>query len=188
MGNNKDLVSAGKPKVGGAVFKAPKGTTVPTDAVSSLAEAYVSAGYCSEDGVTNSNSITVNDVKAWGGDIVLSAQTEKKDTFKFKLIEGLNPEVLKIVHGEKNVEGNLESGISVKVNSDEHDDFVWVVDMIMKGGILKRIVFPSAAVTAIEDVAYQDSGAIGYGITLTAHPDKDGNTHYEYISKPTNTL
>ena len=44
-------VTAGKPKVGGALFRAPAGTALPTDAVTALAEAYKCLGYVSEDGV-----------------------------------------------------------------------------------------------------------------------------------------
>lgn len=184
---DKNNVSTGKPKIGGAIFRAPLGTKLPTDVITALDPGFESLGYISEDGLTNSNSMESDKVKAWGGDTVMTTETGKEDDFGFTLIEATNVNVLKSVYGDDNVSGTLDDGISIKANSKEQEQVSWVIDMILKGGIVKRIVVPSAAITEVGEIVYNDTDPIGYETTISALPDKDGNTHFEYIKKSTST-
>lgn len=185
--NTAANVSVGKPKIAGAVYCAPKGSTLPTDATTALDAAFKALGYVSEDGVTNTNSPETETIKAWGGDVVLTTLTGKADQFKLTLIESLNTDVLKAVYGSSNVSGSTAAGLSVRANSTMPAASAWVIEMILTGNIAKRIVIPEAQIAEIGDIVYKDSEAIGYELTLNALPCaglNDGDTHIEYIKAP----
>lgn len=183
---NSQNVTAAKPKIGGAVFMAPIGSTLPTNATGDLDAAFVELGYVSEDGVTNSNSPESDVIKAWGGDTVLTLLKSKDDTYSFTLIEAMNVNVLKMVYGENNVTGtDLATGISIKANAQDLESHAFVIDMILKGDVMKRVVIPNAKVSEVGDITYSDSDAVGYETTLFCSTDTEGNTHYEYIQNAT---
>lgn len=187
--NTSTNVSLGKPKTGGAVFIAPIGTSLPTNSYSELSSDYVCCGYISEDGVTNSRSIESEEIKAWGGDIVYSAQTGRSDNFQMQFIEAKNSAVLQLFNGDDNVTGSLtsETGIVITANNVALTEHVYVIDMIMRqdstftSGVPKRIVIPIGLVSETEDVTYRDNEVVAFGVTITGTPDASGNSHYEYI-------
>ena len=178
---NEAYVSAGKPKVGGAIFVADTDATLPTSATATLASGFEGLGYCEESGVTQSRSSSTDSANAWGGDKVLITETDTEETTQFTLIEVMNINVLKEVFGADNVSGTLETGITIQSGADSHKARAWVIDMVLKNDALKRIVIPKGTVTEIGDVVYNDTDPIGYPITITAASDSSGNYHYEYI-------
>ena len=179
--NNATNVTVGKPKVGGAVYWAPLGSSLPTSAAASLDAAFKPLGYVSEDGVTNNNSPESDKVKAWGGDTVLTLQTDRPDTFSMTLLESLNVNVLNVIYGANNV---VEAGgaITVKATAEEMTFGSWVIDMVVRGSRAKRIVIPNGTITELGDIAYKDSEATGYAVTITDVPDTNGVYHYEYVA------
>ena len=183
MGNTASYVSAGKPKSTGAIWVAPKGTTLPVSTSEALDASFKCLGYVSDAGVVNSTSLETNKIKAWGGDTVLVILSSKEDTYKFTLIEVKNLDVLKFVYGSGNVSGSLATGLAITANNDQPEEVTLVIDMIMSDNTSKRVVIPSASISAVGDITYADNSAVGYETTLDCVPDGDGNTHYEYMLK-----
>lgn len=185
MANTAANVTTGKPGVNGAIYVESTSTaSLPTDATTALT-GFTSLGFISEEGLTNANTFTSNAIKEWGGATVLTVNTDYEDTFSFTLLEALNVDVLKEVFGSGNVSGTLSTGITVGVKPEQMKAKKWVVDMVMNGGILKRICIPAGAISEIGEINYRTDEAVGYNVTLTCTPDSSGKTHYEYIKQPT---
>src|SRR5690349_12761799 len=84
------MTTASNVQVGvtGAVRVAPTGTTLPTNTSASPHASFDEVGYISEDGVTQSVSEDITDLKAWqNGDVVRKIQTSHDLTFQFTMIE-----------------------------------------------------------------------------------------------------
>lgn len=185
--NSASNVTAGKPKVEGAIYTAltSASLTLPTDTDTALASGYECVGYVSEDGVKRAKEISAESIKAWGGDTVLRTRTANDTSFTFKLIEYLKKIVQQIAYGASNVTGDLSTGMAVQDKPAYSGDHrVWVIDQIMTGNVKSRIVIPDAIVTAIGEIVYKDSEAAGYEVTLGTIPDSSGVTVYEYLKTP----
>ena len=182
---NSSNVSVGKPRIVGGIYRAPKGSTLPTDAVSTLDAAFESLGYIAEGGVENNFTSESESYRAWGGDVVIAYTTETTDTFAFGMIETVaNEEVLKTWFGNANVSGTLATGITARANSAELDESVYVIDMTLRGGVLRRIVIPNGKLSERGSVTYADEEIVTYPATITAQAGSDGDTHKEYTQAP----
>lgn len=180
--NDADNVSFGKPKATGAVFVAPIGTTLPTNAHMSLNAAFKGLGYVSEDGLVNSVEADTEEVNAWGGDLVLVGQTTFKETFTVNLIE-TNSEALKVYYGADNVVVEGNGSITVTQSNEMLPNVSVVFDLVLTGGRIKRIVLPNAQIADRSgEITYVDGEAIAYPAMFVAYPDENGDTHKEYIA------
>ena len=183
--SNASLVTAAKPGVqGGVSFAAPTGTTLPTDVATVLAAAFVKHGYISEDGLTDTEDISSDDIPAFGGDTVLIVVTSRKHTFALTFIQSLDPDVQREVYGADNVEVDEATGLTmIRRNGATMPRRVFVFELLLTGGKVKRIVVPEGQVTERGDVVYSDGEPVGYEVTISAYPSDlfDGDTAREYL-------
>lgn len=180
MPNDATNVAVGKPKVGGAVFIAPLGTPLPTDAISELDPAFECIGYISEDGVTVTEERDSESINAWGGDSVYTTQSSYSESFAFTPIE-INPVVAKAQYGDENV--TVEDGkMSIVHNSKEVPAKEIVIETVPNSKTLDRFVVPNAKLTEKGDLSLTDSDPMGRESTFAAQPDEAGNTAYEYLA------
>lgn len=180
--NDADNVSFGKPKSSGAVWVAPIGTPLPTNAHVSLNAAFKGMGYVSEDGLVNSVEADTEEVNAWGGDLVLVGQTTFKETFTVNLIE-TNQEALKVYYGSDNVVVEGNGSITVTQTNEMLPNVSVVFDLVLTGNRTKRIVVPNAQIADRSgEITYVDGEAIAYPAMFVAYPDDNGDTHKEYIA------
>lgn len=181
MANDSSKVTFGKPKVGGAIYWAPSGSTLPTDTETALDNAFVCLGYVSEDGIQNSNSPSTENKKAYGGDIVAVLTTERKNTYKYTLIEALNVDVLKAIYGTGNVTGTMAAGATVRHNSADVPASCWVIDQVLSG-TAQRIVIPAGKLSDLGEIKYADKELVGYEVTITALP---GDSSFDFDNAKT---
>lgn len=184
MVNNTNNILAGRPKAAGGAYVAPLGSTLPTDATTALDAAFKSLGFVGDAGVVESIGRTSSTVKAWGGEIVKSLQTDFSVSYQVTLIESLNSDVVKAVNGDGNVvvtaagatKGNT---LAISVKSDPLDYQCWDFE-VMDGETSVRIVIPNGQVTTVGDVTYSDSAVIAYPVTIQAFPDANGVNAFKY--------
>lgn len=171
--NNKDNITIGRPKVGGAIYYAPAGTTLPTDADSSLAAAFVNLGYVTEDGVTQSTSEETDNLIAWGPENVMVVQNDFGETVTYNLLETIRPGVLQYVRGADNVIVGDDGSIKSATTGEQLPRGVIVIDTIQNNGSanprIHRIVYGDCQITDRSgDQTYNNSDPVTFPVTFTA--------------------
>jgi hypothetical protein len=162
--------------VTGAIYYAPTGTALPTSATAALNAAFLAndLGYISEDGITQSISEDITDIKAWqNAAVVRKIQTGHDVTYQFGMLETAS-DPLALFYG------NFAGGVAeIDGGSLPRMSFIIQVD---DGGNQIRIVIPDGQVTERGDITYANADAVIYDVTLTAFPDGSGNKAYIYFS------
>lgn len=179
------LVTVGAPVEGGCVFTSfTEGVTLPERATDKLDDSFISLGELSENGVTESNSVTSTDHKGWHGKVLLTTITDEKVTFKMELVEVDRASAAKVRYGVDNVKEDADGTFSaIDVRSIPTTILPLVIDELESNGYLRRTVIPRAKIESVDDISHQRGNLMVYGITFSAL-DSDMGTHYVRRAKP----
>lgn len=179
--NNPKYVSVVKGAIGGYVYMAASGSTLPTDYSTALDPAFKCIGYVSDEGITHSKSVSNTDFFDINGTLVESAAGSTTRTVKQKFIE-VNEYSLKEAKGQSNVTNNA-GDLSYEETDDIMAERSIVYEMVLKGGRKFRRVIPCAKVTDWGDETDLSTALGGFELTYTKYPDASGNYEYGYIEK-----
>jgi hypothetical protein len=182
---NNALVGAPLSATGG-VLSAPEGTALPTSS-SAVTTGFVALGLIGEDGLSETADRSTEQIRAWGGSLARTVQTEFGLSYTFQFIE-TNPAVLREVHGVENV--NTTSAVdpaydelAIAVNKNQLPVKPYLFE-VKDGENRIRIVIPNGQITAVGGVTYSHNDIIRYEVTLTCYADESGNEAYKYITGP----
>lgn len=168
------MTSSADVRVGvtGAIYGAPDGTTLPTNATASLNAAFEEFGYVTEDGVREQNGVEITEIKAWQDSaVVRKIQTSHDLTYQLAFME-TSDQVLETFYG------NYDNG-TVEIRGEQGVRQSWVIQVV-DGDDLLRIVIPDGQVTETGEVAYVNGEAVTYPVTISCFPDDDGVKAYKY--------
>jgi len=172
------------PRVTGGVLHAPKGTTLPTDALSAPDPAFLSLGRVSSDGVDRTEERGNVEIQDWGGNLVAVLQDKFGLTLKFKLLQFMNADVQKVAHGADNVTvtpptttGGTE--IAAQINNALLDYGSWIIDGFYLDASM-RLVVPLGRITTLGPQKWVHKELTMYDITLKCFPDEVNNVAYQY--------
>lgn len=171
MANNANHVTFGSPKVGGVVFWAPSGSTLPTDATTALDAAFLNVGYISDDGIENAPKLDTSEIKEMGGTTVLTKVTGYSETYKFTMLEVLGANANKLTYGAGAVTANTDGTVKSVIHAIPQDAGVLVIELALTGGYAARFVLPNETVSDIGSTKLVGTDAFGYETTVAANPD-----------------
>lgn len=179
---NAAEVTVGAAKVTGAIFVAPKGTALPTDATTALNSAFKMLGFTSDAGVTVSESSNSEDIRAWEGRTkVYTAKTEYTEQVSFMPIQ-CNSDVAKLTWGDDMVEVDSQSGsIHSKHHGNDLDPVEIVIETAPREGVVRRYA-GEFQLTERGEQTLDGTQVDGRQLTFDAIADSNGVTMHEFTA------
>ena len=174
-------VGIGAAAVTGAIFVAPKGTTLPTDATTTLGGSFTLLGFTSDAGVTISETSSTEDLRAWEGrTVVVSAVTEYTESVSFTPIQ-CNADVAKLMWGDDSVTVGTGGAITAKHHGKTMEPVCIVIETTPRTGIVKRYC-GTFQLTERGEHVMDGTQVEGRQLTFKSIADSSGYTMYEYTA------
>lgn len=177
---NVNEVTIGAAAATGAIWVAPKGTTLPTDASSTLSSTWTLLGFTSDAGVQISESSNNAVIRAWEGRTeVYNVRTEYSESVAFTPIQ-CNETVAKLMWGDDAVISTT-GALTIKHHGKTLEPVCIVIETVPRENIVKRFCM-TAQLTERGDATMDGTQVDGRQLTFNAIADSDGVTMYEYTA------
>lgn len=175
-------VTVGAAKATGAIWVAPKGTTLPTDASTALGGTWKLLGFTSDAGVQISESSSSDQIRAWEGrSVVYNVQTEYTENVSFMPIQ-CNADVAKLIWGDEWVVVDGDTGaIHTKHHGGTLDPVEIVIETTPRTGIVKRYT-GEGQLTERGEQTMDGTQVDGRQLTFAMIADTNGVTMHEYTA------
>lgn len=179
---NTAEVGVGAAKATGAIWVAPKGTTLPTDATTALpASTWKLLGFTSDAGVQISESSSSDSIRAWEARTeVYNVRTEYTESVSFMPIQ-CNADVLKLTWGDDMVEVGESGTIHAKHHGKTLEPVCIAIETTPRENIVKRYVM-NAQLTERGEQTMDGTQVDGRQLTFNALGDENGVTMHEYTA------
>jgi hypothetical protein len=160
--------SAGEVRVAvdGVVRVAPLATAAPTS-VDATWTGSTELGYISDEGITESNSLTTEDLHAWQRNaVVRTIVTEGVTTFQFTMIQ-TSSATLAEYYGIELADIDEATGSFVSNPGVEKPQKSYVLDFVDGDEKIRKYI-PIGQITETGDISYVSQEIIAYPVTVTA--------------------
>lgn len=184
---NTAEVTYGAAAATGAIWVAPKGTTLPTDATTALnTSTFTLLGFTSDAGVQIAESRSQESIRAWEArKEVVTLTTEYTESVSFTPIQ-CNADVAKLTWGSGNVTVGQNGALTCKHTGDTLDPVVIVVETTPAAGIVKRYC-GTYQLSERGEQTMDGTQVDGRQLTFNAIADSSGVTTYEYTASTATT-
>ena len=179
---NAQQVTVGAALATGAIWVAPQGTTLPTDATTAKGQDFTLLGFTSDAGVQISESSSNNAIRAWEARTeVYNVRTEYTESIVFMPIQ-CNGDVAALTWGDGRVTVNETTGaISAQHSGDTLEPVCVIIETTPREGIVKR--YCGTFQLAERGAQTMDGTQVdGRQLTFNAIADSNGVTMYEYTA------
>ncbi len=145
-------------------FDATSSATLPTNAATPLDAAWdgLDVGHIGEEGFSYNEDLTDNEIVDSAGDVVRKFVSEHNIELGFVMLE-TNDQTQRIYFGDPNA-----TEAEVTLNNYDGARGRWVIESL-DGDEVTRFVLSDAQVTGKEEINFQNTDAIGYGVTITSY-------------------
>lgn len=167
----------------GHVYVAAVGSAIPANVSLPFSASWTELGYVTEDGVSFTPSVDINDINAWQSKVpVKQSLTGINFDVKFSLMQTTQKASSLFFFGQPWTVAAPNARMTVS-SSPQLDERALAVEYTDDEGSLNRIILPRALVTDREDLTLNRSDAVTWGLTFKAL-DYNGTVIYVDSNNP----